>query len=291
MRTRALIAVAWVGVAVLASAGLAGCGTGSDDHHSSPASVSVDDPQDSAGRHASGDAGDNAGSDGDQKTQKKPRIAVDPTTIKITCAGEECAKKVTIRSTGSAALKVSSIDLVDAADGFLLTTRCDHKTLDPGESCATQIEWDGPLPPEPQSARIRVASDATSDETDVKVTLAPDTHKDPAARLVVSPQDVTLPCPGDDCAQPVTIRNDGTAPATIGVITFQNESDPNFTFGHGCVNQHLVPGEECTFRVGWYGPSDDQSNVYTATLRIGTDGDPAYVGVTRLPTGPIVGGS
>jgi hypothetical protein len=113
--------------------------------------------------------------------------------------------------------------------------------------------------------------------------------------IAVSPESIQLPCPGPDCAQPVTVRSTGTAPLTIYDLSVHNDSSTVIEGYHAivpreCADTTLQPGQSCTFYVSWY-VGNDQSDIFTANLLIfdNVSNQPTYVGLTRLTTGPIVG--
>lgn len=116
-----------------------------------------------------------------------------------------------------------------------------------------------------------------------------------APGIAVSPESVQLPCPGADCAQPVTIRSTGSAALIIYDMSIHNDSSKVVEGYHAilprqCVDITLQPGGSCTFYVSWF-VGNNQSDIYTAQLLIfdNLPDQPTYVSLTRQPTGPIVG--
>lgn len=116
-----------------------------------------------------------------------------------------------------------------------------------------------------------------------------------APGIAVSPESVQLPCPGADCAQPVTIRSTGSAALIIYDMSIHNDSSKVVEGYHAilprqCIDITLQPGGSCTFYVSWF-VGNNQSDIYTAQLLIfdNLPDQPTYVSLTRQPTGPIVG--
>jgi hypothetical protein len=119
--------------------------------------------------------------------------------------------------------------------------------------------------------------------------------RDKTAPGIAVPDSLDLPCPGNDCAQPLTIRSTGTAPLKIYDMSVHDDSSTaiegyHVVLPHACVDTTLDPGQSCTFYVSWY-VGNNQSDIFTATLLIfdNVTSQPTYVGLTRLTTGPIVG--
>lgn len=65
---------------------------------------------------------------------------VSPASLELSCLGKKCGQKVTIRSTGTAALRLTSMAFEgEGATVWHRSNSCEHKVIPPGRACTLRV--------------------------------------------------------------------------------------------------------------------------------------------------------
>ncbi|MER5596307.1 hypothetical protein [Streptomyces sp. NPDC002265] len=77
---------------------------------------------------------------GPEKIDKNAGAEVSPASLELSCVGKECRQEVTIRSTGSADLRLTSMAFEgDGAAAWHRSDDCENKVIPPGQDCRLRV--------------------------------------------------------------------------------------------------------------------------------------------------------
>ena len=208
-------------------------------------------------------------------------LAASPTSLSYgsqTVNTSSATQSATITNSGTAAASISSIT---APTGFSQTNTC-GSSLAAGASCSVSVVFQ-PTAAQAYSGNLAIASNAT--DTTLNVALSGTGTSAPTATLTASPTSVAF---GNEAvgstaaAQTVTIKNTGTAAATISSIA----AGPPFGETNAC-GSSLAAGASCTASVTFTPTANGSVSANLAVTSNATDGI-LDVGLSGTGTGGTV---
>ena len=93
-------------------------------------------------------------------------------SVGLACPGEGCTRAVTIRSTGTAPLRIYSFVMLDDPN-FTFNGSCVNQNLDPGESCTFSVGYQGPHDDSVYSARLVIHQNLPDGPTYISLSETP----------------------------------------------------------------------------------------------------------------------
>ncbi|MFG2003157.1 hypothetical protein ACGFNU_28755 [Spirillospora sp. NPDC048911] len=136
-------------------------------------------PSGSGSGHSGGSKGSGSGSgsstNGGKTTPKPggtPRLVVSDDSVYLVCPGDDCTQEVTLRNTGTAAMKLYSFVMLDDAN-FYTDKTCANYELKPGYSCTFRVSYRGPAENHIYTARLVIHQNLPGDPTYIALTKQP----------------------------------------------------------------------------------------------------------------------
>lgn len=109
-----------------------------------------------------------------------------PASLELSCLGKKCGQKVTIRSTGTAALRLTSMAFEgEGAAAWHRSNACEHKVIPPGRACTLRV-W---------AVQTDELADYTAQLVIHQNTPGPASQVDLTARTATDPPMPTVPSP------------------------------------------------------------------------------------------------
>jgi hypothetical protein len=201
-------------------------------------------------------------------------VAFNSTVINTAAA----TQPVTVTNTGTATVTLGTISITGAnASSFSETTPC-GTTLASGSSCMITVGFT-PTTTGTLAATLSIPSNATGSPQTVSLTGTGATA--PTYTLIVTPPNVafTSTTVGTSAsAQPVTLKNTGTAIITLGTISIAGANASSFSETTPC-GTTLASGSSCMITVG-FTPTTTGTLAATLSIPSNATGSPQTVSLT-----------
>jgi trimeric autotransporter adhesin len=215
-----------------------------------------------------------------------PAVTLTPTTLTFastTVGSITAAQVVTIRNSGTAALTLTSETLTGTnASSFLISAKTCTTSLAAAASCTMSVEFK-PTAAGALTASLSIADNATGSPQ--VVTLSGTGAAATAPAITLTPASIAFPATvtaATSAAQVVTVKNTGTAAATISAIALGGTNATSFV-QIGTCGKSLAAGATCSIYVA-FKPTSAAALSGTLSVTDNATGSPQAVTLTGTGT-------
>ena len=215
-----------------------------------------------------------------------PAVTLTPTSLTFastTIGVATAARIVTVKNSGTAALTLTSETLTGTnATSFLVSAKTCTSSLAVGASCTVSVEFK-PAAAGALTATLSIADNATGTPQTVKLTGTGAAAAAPA--IALTPTSIAFPATvtaATSAAQVVTVKNTGTAAATISSIALGGTNATSFEEIGSC-GTSLAAGASCSIYVA-FKPASAAALTGTLSVTDNATGSPQKVTLTGTGT-------
>ncbi len=215
-----------------------------------------------------------------------PAVTLTPTSLTFastTVGVTTAAQVVTVKNSGTAALTLTSETLTGTnATSFLVSAKTCTTSLAVGASCTVSVEFK-PAAAGALTATLSIADNATGTPQTVKLTGTGAAAAAPA--IALTPTSIAFPATvtaATSAAQVVTVKNTGTAAATISSIALGGTNATSFEEIGSC-GTSLAAGASCSIYVA-FKPASAAALTGTLSVTDNATGSPQKVTLTGTGT-------
>jgi phosphoesterase family protein/centrosomal CEP192-like protein len=212
-----------------------------------------------------------------------PVVSLSPTSLAFpstTVGTTSAAQAVTLKNSGGSSLTISSISITGTNSGdFKQSNNC-GSSVAAGASCAISVTFT-PTATGTRTAAVSIADNASGSPQMVGLTGTGASSTTGSPVVSLSPTSLTFPSQTvgtTSTAQPVTLKNTGTASLSITSISITGTNSGDFKQSNGC-GSSVAAGASCTINVT-FTPTATGTRTASVSIADNASGSPQTVSLT-----------